>query len=667
MNMDDIMIRWIGGYTDYHKRFDSVIELNKNIVQNIYSFDTHGISHLPIIIGVLRLSSRTFNTTNKKGYITKRFDPLFNITPSFQVKTNKLKDFTDKYVAVRIVIHIDKLDNRAIVSGVIDRYIGDVGDINIENEICVIIATAHWSSKIDKTLNYTDIGVSMVDLTPIRIDTTTWSSRPFIVSVDPEGSKDIDDAISIQKSSECFELWSHDTSYDLKIDTYTIGIHIADPSSYIIEDSIIDLEVSKRVETYYGISTTNHMFPTTLSTDVFSLVSKQPRRAFSVFLMMANIDNKWTIIAKRICKTVIMVDMNTSYDKFQSLIMTNSGDLNQHKNIDQMILIYSICRDLFRSTLNKIEDNSKIMIEYNSKKMIESLMVLANVTVAETMVKFNKSNTPIIMRSQKSTMYDDITKKHHGTVSNYITRHLQLKNNSAVLKIFDSMSDDSHSALGLKFYTHFTSPIRRYSDILVHRVLYNLINNIDTFKLDRLNSSVDRIDQMFKLNHYKKFYRLCNIFQQNILLQHMIITESDILPMYNVIELEGVILDVQLKADKRKIRVNDTKYIIKVCDSLVRRSYPSNINETDRIRLDIVYNKIDQHIVNTIQTVYVTMTDNTSHITTMAPDLNCIESEYEDDDACVDSFNTERFKIFSKIQYKICGLKTDVVKIVAYI
>ena len=659
---DDLMIRWVDGYTDYQKKFSCDVDVRKNIVRNIYSFDTDGISHLPVIIGVLRLSAKTFNTTSTKGYITKRFDPLFNITPSFQVKTNKLNDSMDKYAVVKIVVNVDKIDGQSVITGIIDRYIGDVGDLLAEKEIGMIIATAHWSAKVDKSRNYADIGISDIDLTPQRIDVTKWKHRPFIVSVDPEGSKDIDDAISVQKTSECSELWNENVLDETKLsDTYTIGIHIADPSSYIIEGSALDVEVSKRAETYYGTDTTKHMFPTTLSTDVFSLVStkqvqvqekeQSTRRAFSVFLMVTNINGKWTILTNRIVKTLISIDMNTTYENFQNIVSQNNSCSDQ--NNDQMILLYLICQDIFRSTLDKT-----CRIDYDSKKMIETLMVLANMTVAQTMIRSMNADMPIILRSQKTSCYDEIPKE---TSSRLMTKHIQLKSESAILKIYDPNTDNSHSTLGIDMYTHFTSPIRRYSDILVHRILYNLLTSTNTFNLCQLKQCNNRIDQMFKMNHYKKFYRSCKIFEQNVILQHLITECSDILPTYNVVELEGTIVDISFKSNKSKTRLHDIKCCIKICDPCVNQKYPDDIDKHNYHKLYKTYNKINKHIANIIHTVYVTTYDNTI-------DNDITESMIKSGD--IEMFKTiifNRFQMFSKINYKMCGLETDVKKVIMYL
>lgn len=670
MSENTFKIFYNGEYTDYkNKSSISVNDIDGDLIKNVYSFDTNGDSHISLIPGVLRLSAKNFNTTNSKGYISKRFDPIFNMIPSFMVKTNKIKDTTDKYVIVRIVIQTDKLTKKSLVSGSIEKYIGDVGDPDIEKDIGLLFAISHWTCKIDKLSVTSDIGITLTDLTPNRLDVTNSafvketdnSNRIFTVSVDPFGSKDIDDAISIQKLSITSTPWtSNGTVND---ESYILGVHIADPTSYIIENSIIDNEISIRTESVYSMNKTKHMFPEFLSTDVFSLISDQPKRAFTVYFRLIKDNDIWVIRDHCIHKTLIKVNFNTTYDQFQSFVESSTID-EYSEPIKKM---YEICKDLFHTYLNHS------IVTYDSKKMIETMMILANSFVARFMVEAsNKSTVPIILRSQKVTSYD-LPTNSSVISSELLTKHIHLKAKSAILKIYNPDSDNSHSSLGLDLYTHFTSPIRRYSDILVHRVLYNLIVN-ENFELHKLSNHENMVHQMFMMNHYKKFYKSCYQFEQNIKIAQIVSEYSNCLPIYNVLNLSGTIIDISFRYVFNKNKLHDIKCILKISDPEIKQIYPNNCNKDTKQKLNKLYSSLLPYISNSMHTIHVTsMNDPVNLENANTDDFNdniAPELESESDSENLDAFKkyiNDKFTLFSKIDYKMCVVPTDVKKVCMYL
>lgn len=538
--------------------------------------DLINLLKLGSIVGVLKLSSKYFNTS-KKGYILKEFHSIFGLLPTFMVKTNKIKDMKDKYVIVNV-----SYDEKTIV-GTVERYLGDVGDELIEKTMCEIFCTHNWK-KIDKQLNLdsnfglnlnNNLGLSAIDLTPER---ENLINGMFTVSVDPDGSKDIDDAISIR------------TLETTGNQSFEIGVHIADPSSYILQNSILDIEAFKRVESVY-LQNTFHMFPEHLSTNVFSLIEQQERRAFSVFFTVLKKDDRYTVTKKTIKKTLIKVDLNTTYEKFQQIVNTSCDESLASIN---MKTLYLIGADLY-----------KFKSDYSSKEMIEVFMILANNAVAESLVNLGSQLTPLLIRSQ----LDSDSSVELNADLELIKEHIRLKSSSAELKFYDKTRDNKHSSLGLDLYTHFTSPIRRYSDIIVHRTLYNLLTGTNVFNLDNLNTNT-----LFRLNHYKKFYRNVSRLESDVLMTHDVVSSIGFYPSDRVVHLKGIVMDI----------INDIVKIkcIGVNDSQIDGQFDNQFNS-----------RLEKHVKNKIHIVKI---------------------------------NENKLRLFDEIEYKMCFLQQDVRKIRTY-
>lgn len=607
----------------------------------LYSLDSLEILHLDIIPGVLKLSSKRAKTTTTRGYIMKEFEPAFGYLPTFMVKTSKIRDFIDKFVLVKIIHNstnsTNSINHNGILglprlSGTIEKYIGNVGDIDTEKALCKIISTCTWSRKFDKMklmampdIDAEKIGFTMKDLTPKRLDLSESKSM-YIVSVDPVGSKDIDDAISLEILSDR---------------TVRVGIHIADPSSYLIENSLLDIEFSKRCESIYLSNQTIHMIPEELSIDVFSLKEKHKMRTFSVFIDLKRADDGKTYVVDKcnITKTIITINENTTYDAFQE-----SVNLKNHPIKNEL---YEIGRVFYKDMLDK----NNIFV-YDAKKMIEVYMIFANSIVANKMVELvelselsehKKYSYPIIIRAQKAldsyirTQFTDknINKNFYKN-NQLIDEYLKLKLNPAELRFYSKSSESEidrnhHNALGLKLYTHFTSPIRRYSDILVHRILYNLMTDGDTFNLkcvwnnENKENPVHKLHTIFLMNHQKEFYRKIYRLEHEIMIVHQIIEtfgkNGKNFPSDRVIKLNGIVLDI-IKEDT-KIR----KIIVKCTNSEL-------LDKTE--------------LANTFK--------NSIHTLKITDMMDKERLEY-----------VSGIELFQKIEYKACFLALDVRKIRTYI
>jgi exosome complex exonuclease DIS3/RRP44 len=395
-------------------------------------------------VGILHTSSAISYTTNKAGVIKKEFTPFLHIPYKILVKTKKNITCPDLYTVVKF----ESIDTKTnVATCVVHEYLDEIGNMDIKL-LLKSLSTCHWSRGKDKTC----CEITGTDLTPHR----QIFSDVEIYSIDPMGCEDIDDALHCKKTEIGWE----------------IGIHIADVSSYIIEGSQLDAEFAKRSETFYSdhpILPNQNMIPDLLSLHHMSLKVGKQSRAFSVIV---NYDMDFNIIGVNFVKSLIVVKQNLSYENAQHSIDTNSNLVLKN--------MYDFGRRLYTG-LN----------EYDTHEMVAVFMILTNRLVAEYLVNYDSES--VILRTQGC-----------NNRSRICTMNLKLQekhfNSLYERAMYKSGSESSeHTTLGLKYYTHFTSPIRRYVDIMVHRELYRAIQGE---KLDLPNKFI--IDN---INFYSKMYK----------------------------------------------------------------------------------------------------------------------------------------------------------------
>ena len=336
-------------------------------------------------------------------------------------------------------------------------------------------------------------------------------TKELTFTIDPVDAKDFDDAISFKKIKE----------------NYEIGIHIADVSHYVIKDSVIDREAVRRATSVYLSDRVVPMLPEVLSNDKCSLNPHEEKNVFSVYITF---DSNFKIINKNISKSKIISDERFSYEEAQFIIEKEKNNipkeltiLNKEKKVkkeiaDAIVVLNKIAESLKikRSNngsifFNKEEVRFKVNNKgeptgYYVKKqkkanfLIEEFMLLANVTVAEKIIESKRRG---VFR-----IHDKPDEKKIVEIESFIKRlgyNINISNskepNKAInklLKIIEdkpekniidmmvirAMSKAKYSSqnighFGLMFdnYTHFTSPIRRYPDLIVHRIINDIINN----------------------------------------------------------------------------------------------------------------------------------------------------------------------------------------------
>ena len=293
----------------------------------------------------------------------------------------------------------------------------------------------------------------VVEDDPNRVDLTNL----YTFTIDPTSSKDFDDAISI----------------DFKENVYTLGIHIADVTHYLKKDSELDKHAQMKMNTVYLNGDTTHMLPTILSNNLCSLVPNQDRNAVTV---MTKFDIQGKLIEYQIYRSKINSKKRYTYDDVRQQIK-GSVEMDTHiKNLYSFIVTkFPHVLEYFSLPIIDIKldeaktPNSIELEEYDmSHIMIEKCMILANEIVAEDLaskgVLFPYRCHPSPSSEQKEK-YETLKTLSNNPMYQEIIKIKSFKN------AYYSSDNISHFGLSSSKYCHFTSPIRRYVDIVVHRIL----------------------------------------------------------------------------------------------------------------------------------------------------------------------------------------------------
>lgn len=381
--------------------------------------------------------------------------------------------------------------------GRVVHVLGKSGDNDVE--IFSILANNDFPLEFNKTT------LEEADSLPENIPANELKKRRdfrncFTITIDPEDAKDFDDAISIRKLTD---------------NKYEIGIHIADVSYYVKPGSQIDREAFVRGTSVYLVDRVIPMLPEKLSNYLCSLIPNEDRLCFSVVFEM---DLNGKIYSQWFGKTVIRSDIRFNYDEVQEIIEGKA-----HPKRDFIMVLHSIAKNLRKKrfengAINFRSREVKFILDCNNKpleavvkehkesnQLIEEFMLLANRKVAELFKngQSNKQNKiPFIYRihdipsQEKLTSFANFLSKLGYTLDlsskKRLSRSLNVLFDAVEGKPEENMietiairtmakaeySTDNIGHYGLNFshYTHFTSPIRRYPDLIVHRLLDAYLN-----------------------------------------------------------------------------------------------------------------------------------------------------------------------------------------------
>ena len=337
-------------------------------------------------------------------------------------------------------------------------------------------------------------------------------------TIDPADAKDFDDAISFQK---------------LANGNYEVGVHIADVSHYVIPNNALDKEAFERATSVYLVDRVIPMLPERLSNGVCSLRPNEDKLCFAAVF---ELDNEANVIEQWFGRTVIHSNRRFSYEEAQEVIETKQGDYAEE--ILKLNELAYILRDRkfkngaisFESTevKFKLDEHGKPIGVYvkerkDAHKLIEDFMLLANKKVAEFVAKKGngKNKLTFVYRSHDTPNLENLnnfatfasrfgykinmkTDKDIAKSLNYLMEDVEGKKEQNMLtqlairsmaKAIYTTKKTSHYGLAFDHYTHFTSPIRRYPDIMVHRLLALYLDggksaNVDEYEEASKHSSV---------------------------------------------------------------------------------------------------------------------------------------------------------------------------------
>lgn len=333
------------------------------------------------------------------------------------------------------------------------------------------------------------------DITPEEIARREDFREVTTFTIDPRDAKDFDDALSIRK---------------LPNGNYEVGVHIADVTHYVHPNTIIDREAQSRATSVYLVDRTIPMLPERLSNGLCSLRPDEDKLTFSAIF---ELDAKANVVKSRIGRTVIRSDRRFTYEEAQERIETGQGDFAEEINI-----LNGLAKELRRRRYKngalefdraevrfEIDENGKPISVYfkeskDANKLIEEFMLLANLTVAESIGKVPKgkkaktfvyrvhenpdpeklANLALIATRFGYKLQTDGSSRQINQSVNNLLRDVKGKGEENMLSILAIRSmakahytteNVGHYGLCMPYYTHFTSPIRRYPDMMVHRLL----------------------------------------------------------------------------------------------------------------------------------------------------------------------------------------------------
>ncbi len=324
-----------------------------------------------------------------------------------------------------------------------------------------------------------------------RMDIRGWQT----VTIDGEDAKDLDDAITVQKEGS----------------KYILGVHIADVTNYVRENTPLDKEALKRGTSVYLVDRVIPMLPHRLSNGICSLNAGVDRLALSCIM---EIDEKGTVVGHKIAETVLRVDRRMDYTTVKKILEDNDeAAINEYKELVPMFRLMEELAAILREKRHKRGSidfdfpESKIILDEKghpieikpyerntATKIIEDFMLIANETIAED---YFWQELPFVYRTHDNPDPEKMLKlglfiNNFGYAIKTTQEEIHPKELQKLLERIDGTDEETlisrltlrsmkqakyttnstgHFGLATKYYCHFTSPIRRYPDLQIHRII----------------------------------------------------------------------------------------------------------------------------------------------------------------------------------------------------
>ncbi|WP_301348868.1 ribonuclease R, partial [uncultured Duncaniella sp.] len=471
------------------------------------------------VIEIIEKKEQTFIGTLKVerhfGYLLT--DSKFLATDIFIPKSKLKGGKTGDKAVVRISEWKQDFKNP---SGEVIDILGEAGENNAE--IHAILAEFglpyKYPSSVETAANKIEAGI-----TDEEVEKRMDMRDVLTFTIDPADAKDFDDALSFRV---------------LPNGRYEVGVHIADVTHYVKPDGIIDKEAQKRATSVYLVDRVVPMLPEHLCNGICSLRPDEEKLAFSVIFEM---DAQARVYNSMIARTVIKSNRRFSYEEAQSVIETGMGDC-----VEAILALDSMAKQLRKERYEEgsVEfDRAEVKFEISpdgtplgvffkvskdANKLIEEFMLLANKTVASYVGKPKDKKKPkaFVYRihdvpdAQRLADFSAIARgfgykvKSSGTpreINRSINRMLaEVKGKGeenylatlairSMAKAIYSTENIGHYGLGFDYYTHFTSPIRRYPDMMVHRLLERYLAGGRSVVVQKLEEQCKHSSEMEQL------------------------------------------------------------------------------------------------------------------------------------------------------------------------
>lgn len=451
--------------------------------------------HKETFIGYIQLSGDfAFVVTDKEF---NNYD--FYITPD-EVKRSKVSD--GERVIVRLKDWPPNMKNP--IGQIVDK-LKPAGDHESDMRVIMVETGINYNfpEEVEKEAAAISETISEEVIAKRRDIRNTWT-----ITIDPHDAKDFDDAISWRK---------------LENGNTEVGVHIADVSHFVTVGTQLDKEAYQRATSVYLVDRVIPMLPEKLSNNVCSLVPHKDRLTFSAIF---EFNEKLEIVDTWFGKTVIHSDRRFSYEEAQEIIENKSGEFAEEilqlnkiahtlreKKFKNGAIAFETQEVKFILDENKVPIGLYVKDRKEAHMLIEDLMLLANRKVAEYMGKpakgknqegkQDRTNYPFVYRVHDvpdiqrleefgltakrfgyklkldspqniSSELNKLMKEVHGKPEQNVLEQMAIR---CMAKAVYTTNNIGHYGLAFNYYTHFTSPIRRYPDLLVHRILFAALHN----------------------------------------------------------------------------------------------------------------------------------------------------------------------------------------------